>query len=77
LLDNALQEAGKTPVRIVYNPSLGKPTKDMIGEPTEERPLLFKMHGDLDQRESIVITDEDYITFIQAISYKEFTSSGW
>jgi hypothetical protein len=71
LLDNALQEAGKTPVRIVYNPSLGKPTKDMVGVPTEERPLLFKMHGDLDQRESIVITDEDYITFIQRMSEKE------
>jgi SIR2-like domain len=71
LLDNALQEAGKTPVRIVYNPSLGKPTKDMVGVPTAERPLLFKMHGDLDQRESIVITDEDYITFIQRMSEKE------
>jgi hypothetical protein len=29
------------------------------------------MHGDLDQRDSIVITDEDYITFIQRMSDKE------
>jgi hypothetical protein len=27
--------------------------------------VLFKLHGDIDKPESIVITEEDYITFIQ------------
>ena len=43
----------------------------MTTDPTVERPLLFKMHGDLDKRDSIVITDEDYINFVQRMSEKD------
>jgi hypothetical protein len=70
LLEEALRESSKTPFLIVYNQRLGEHTKDTTPDPTAERPLLFKMHGDLDQRESIVITDEDYITFIQRMTEK-------
>jgi hypothetical protein len=73
LLDDALKEADKHPVRIVYNPKSGERTEDMATDPTAERPLLFKMHGDFDQRESIVVTDEDYITFVQRMTEKEAT----
>ncbi len=31
---------------------------------SEARPFVFKMHGDIEHPESIVITDEDYIHFI-------------
>jgi hypothetical protein len=70
LLELALRKWDKDPYVIVYNPRSDKPTRDMEEDPTAKRPLLFKMHGDLDHRESIVITDEDYITFVQRMSDK-------
>jgi hypothetical protein len=71
LLDDALFEFKKKPYRIVYNPKSNLPTNDIVKDPTDQQPLLFKMHGDLNQRESIVITDEDYITFVQRMSDKD------
>ena len=72
LLESAFRKWEKDPATFVYNPKPdpGKPTPDMIEDPTAERPLLFKMHGDLNERDSIVITDEDYITFVQRMSDK-------
>ena len=71
LLDDALTKCDKEPHRIVYNPNPNMRTSDLIQDPTIQQPLLFKMHGDLGKRESIVITDEDYITFVQRMSDKD------
>jgi len=71
LLESALYKLDKDPYVFVYSPHEGEPTPDLFEDPTEERPLLFKMHGDLDQRDSIVVTDEDYITFVQRMSDKD------
>lgn len=71
LLERALHDLGKQEVKLVYNPQHDEPAEDVPADPAPERPLLFKIHGDLDRRESIVITDEDYITFIQRMSEKE------
>jgi hypothetical protein len=71
LLEAALGEVDKDPQTLVYDPDSNKRTPDMVEDPTPERPLVFKMHGDLDQRDSIVITDEDYIRFVQRMSDKE------
>jgi SIR2-like domain len=71
LLETALREAGKEPMTFVYSPEPGRPAGDPNKDPSTERPLLFKMHGDLERRESIVITDEDYIRFIQRMSEKD------
>jgi hypothetical protein len=38
---------------------------------TVERPFLYKVHGDIDDRASIVITDEDYIHFILRMRDKD------
>jgi len=70
LLESALHQQEKDPTVVVYDPEASKPTRDPSDDPTEERPLLFKMHGDLQQSDSIVITDEDYITFVQRMSDK-------
>lgn len=71
LMETALRAEGKDPNIVIYDPSPDKPTPDDGEDPSEKAPLLFKMHGDLNQRESIVITDEDYITFVQRMSDKE------
>jgi len=72
LLETAMagEDIQKELAILIYNPSADAPTPDMSDDPTENRPLLFKMHGDLDHRDSIVITDEDYITFIQRMADK-------
>ncbi len=71
LLESALGKYEKAPTTFVYNPNEREVTPEMTEEPTEQRPVLFKMHGDLDHVESIVITDEDYITFVQRMSDKD------
>jgi len=71
LLEQALHDCGKREVLFVYDPTQEAHSQDMFDEPTPERPLLFKIHGDLDRRESIVITDEDYIGFVQRMSEKD------
>lgn len=77
LLEEALDAAGKEPLRLVYNKIPETPSQDVDVEyaPTSQRPLLFKIHGDLDpdHRDSIVITDEDYIGFVQRMSEKDPT----
>ena len=71
LFERAVHTTGKREKRLIYNPQHGTRSEDIDADPTPERPLLFKIHGDLDERESIVITDEDYITFVQRMSEKE------
>ena len=71
LLESALNKVGKDPAVYVYNPALNTPTPDIDEDPNTERPMIYKMHGDLGHRESIVITDEDYITFVQRMSDKQ------
>jgi len=73
LFEKALAKLDKEPHVFVYDPSPpgDEPTPDLTTDPTVERPLLYKMHGDLDKRDSIVITDEDYINFVQRMSEKD------
>jgi SIR2-like domain len=63
LFEQALHEAGKQPEVRVYNKASN--VADFSTEdPAEDRPQLFKIHGDIGDPASIVITDEDYIEFI-------------
>jgi len=73
LFELALLQLGKDPSVLAYDQDSRNPTPDPSEDPTDDRPLLFKMHGGLDlkQRDSIVITDEDYITFVQRMSDKD------
>jgi SIR2-like domain len=68
LMEAALRQREKDPRVLTYDPNSDRPTRDLSEDPTEERPLVFKMHGDLEHRDSVVITDEDYITFVQKMS---------
>jgi len=69
LLEAALRSAGKDPRVSVYTPKL-EATRD-FPNPTVESPVVFKIHGDIDREESIVVTDEDYIKFLLRMSNKE------
>jgi hypothetical protein len=69
LFEDALRSAHKQPRVSVYTPNL-EPTRD-YGSPTKESPVVFKIHGDVDEPETVVVTDEDYIQFVLRMSSKE------
>jgi hypothetical protein len=69
LFEVALRAAGKQPRVSVYTPRL-EPTRD-YGNPTADSPVVFKIHGDVDSPETVVVTDEDYIQFVLRMSSKE------
>lgn len=69
--ETALQIAGKHPRPVVYSPDDNKQTTDYLDDPTPQSPVIFKIHGDIDQRDSLVVTDEDYIKFVLRMSSKE------
>jgi hypothetical protein len=71
LFDTALGDAvdrngaRKRPIKRVYDPRRGGPPEEVPVDPEEQRPVLLKLHGDIDRPESVVITEEDYIAFVQ------------
>jgi hypothetical protein len=71
LLEDALTDGKKNPYCILYNPKSTEPTEIIEKEPTAQKPIIFKMHGDINQAKSIVITDEDYIHFVHRMSDKD------
>lgn len=70
LFERALLENNKRPFIATYNKWGSSATQDYPGsdQPTAEQPFVFKIHGDIQEGESIVITDEDYIDFILRLS---------
>ena len=62
LFERALVQVGKDPQLSVYSKSGAEPTVDY--EPKGDRPVVVKIHGDVEHQESIVVTDEDYIHFV-------------
>jgi hypothetical protein len=71
LFEKALRAHGKDPDVAVYSPTAA-PLKES-SNPTEQRPFVFKLHGDIGNPESIVITDEDYIQFVLRMSNRDPT----
>jgi SIR2-like domain len=70
LFERALQAVGKQPRVAVYNPESSVPTTDFRNA-TSDSPVVYKLHGDIARRESLVVTDEDYIQFVLRMSDKE------
>jgi SIR2-like domain len=68
--ETALRAVGKEPRVSVYSPAQDKETTDYY-DPTPESPIVMKIHGDIQQLETLVLTDEDYIQFILRMSDKD------
>jgi hypothetical protein len=76
LFEQALRMHSKQPVVSVYKknepPQLETTDDYTFGEdPSPAIPFVFKIHGDIDRPESIVITDEDYIHFLLRMGDKD------
>ncbi len=63
LFERALRKFDKEPQVSIYSPDHDAVTKD-ARRFTVDTPFVFKIHGDLSEPASIVITDEDYIQFV-------------
>jgi len=59
-----LRDAKKSPTTIIYDPTPKAPPKDPQEDPSPQNPFIFKIHGDINDSKSLVITDEDYIDFV-------------
>ncbi len=73
LVEQSLHLARKVPFVSVYhkNEGLDRREADDLSydqEATPERPLLFKIHGDINRPDSMVVTDEDYIHFVMRMA---------
>jgi SIR2-like domain len=64
LIESALQQEGKTPEVRIYKPRerIGNFSTEVPESP--RKPWLYKIHGDVGEPGSLVITDEDYINFV-------------
>jgi SIR2-like protein len=69
LFESALAASGKQPRVAAYTPNL-EPTIE-YRDPTAERPIVFKIHGDISRPETVVVTDEDYIQFVLRMGNKD------
>ena len=70
LFEQSLRAAGKDPQLCIYSPSAKNETRDPMEDPTPANPLVCKLHGDVNQPDSAVVTDEDYIQFVLRMSDK-------
>ena len=70
LFESALRAAGKEPRISVYSPAPDIETTEHY-DPTAQSPIVMKIHGDIQQPETLVLTDEDYIQFILRMSDKD------
>jgi hypothetical protein len=58
--------------KCVYDPDDTTVTRDVAGGlPSPTRPFVLKIHGDLDEPASLVVTDDDYIQFVLRMGDKE------
>ena len=65
---NTLGGRPKRPLIQTYDPTRTDPTETAPLDPVEEQPVLLKLHGDIDRPETVVVTEEDYIEFVQKMS---------
>lgn len=68
LFTNALLNHGKSPTTEHYQPGVTGRKIDPTDDPTVQQPFVFKIHGCINNPQSMVITDEDYIDFVLNMS---------
>jgi hypothetical protein len=64
-LFNAFEEAGKKPIRELYNFKTSRNAD--FGEPTIEAPLVYHLYGHPESLDSLVITENDLIDFLTKV----------
>jgi hypothetical protein len=69
LLEDALWKVGKKPRLAIYTPESRKTDDPEIL--TAESPVVYKLHGDINHMETVVVTDEDLMKFTMRMTENE------
>jgi hypothetical protein len=69
LLEDALWKVGKKPRLAIYTPDSRK--TDYPDVLTAESPVIYKLHGDVNHPETMVVTDEDLMKFTMRMTESE------
>jgi hypothetical protein len=83
LMARALADRGKSPARelcrwnkyIKHTPSIFDPVSGF--EPSPERPVVFHLYGHDEVPESLVLTEDDYVSFLVNISRQQNLLPPW
>jgi hypothetical protein len=67
LLEQALTEAGKNPIsrRFVWENELDPP-RTRLSKPDFDNPLVYHLFGDIEEPDSLVLTEDDYFRWLTA-----------
>lgn len=71
LFEEALLMAQKNPTRAIYVSKDNVRPEEPLQDPSPQEPFIFKIHGDINVPDSLVITDEDYIDFVLRMTGSE------
>jgi SIR2-like protein len=72
LFEDALAAVGKRYTRCVYSPNDAVVTTDLrLGDISGDAPFVLKIHGDVTDAASLVVTEDDYIQFVLRMGDKE------
>lgn len=69
LMEEAFRDAGKSPHVAVYN--ILAATTEEVRAGTEECPIVYKMHGSLDQPTSMICTEDHVVQFLARLIHEE------
>jgi hypothetical protein len=69
----ALERAGKAPLRefCAWNETVPVDDERPPLAPTPEEPVVYHLHGRLDDPESLVLTEDDYLDFLVGVSRRD------
>lgn len=65
LMERALTSEGKEPTVITYK--VGTNAIEVASPPTEEKPIVYKIHGSMDDPQSMVVTEDDMVNWMAAV----------
>lgn len=70
LLEDALREAGKTPITLLcpWNEYIEGKLDEYNEEPAEQTPLVFHLFGRWDEPDSVVLTEDNYFDFLIGVT---------
>jgi hypothetical protein len=66
LMETAFQIAGKSPVVAVYD--IRNPSTQSIDAASEEKPVVYKLHGTIDDHLSMLCTEDDVVQFLACVT---------
>jgi NAD-dependent SIR2 family protein deacetylase len=65
LIERALIGQGKEPTVMTYK--VGSNVTEIATPPTEDKPIVYKIHGSMDDPQSMIVTEDDMVNWMAAV----------